>query len=373
MLLLTSILHAGLQKVTTSPAGKASRHLSGCGSQPEPLHHPFSSFASSSSKQVHTSHVQHRPSTAEAGGPSSSNQLHASAMQQPSNGSQAVPSFHANARSPSPAVSQDETGAAARLNNLLRADVKAGAAYTAAQHWSEVLRPSPPTLPLKAAAQHSPGTALRSPSVPHDSIPKADAVPGGATIVRSGCKERSAKRRVSSHFGATAKRQRSNEASCYPDRPNPYGVLGGLVNQLQIRRSASGASLFSSSEADDIGVELEADSPPEEHINQKAVPSPDLYDDISDTEPEMPSDPIAGLEHIQPFASIANLAVENIRSSSLQKFATSRCEAHSDVLQPFAAPRRSGSASAQPKSTQARVTPLLQQYAFNMTSESHRK
>lgn len=54
------IMYAGRFRHATSPAGKASRHLSGCGSQPELPQHTFAHFAAG---KLSTSHPSSRPAS----------------------------------------------------------------------------------------------------------------------------------------------------------------------------------------------------------------------------------------------------------------------------------------------------------------------
>lgn len=147
------------------------------------------------------------------------------------------------------------------------------------------------------------------------------------------------KRTVSAFFGGQHKRPRSAEAEDLPVHASPYGLLGGLVSKVTPQLPCDECD---SSADDSISVDLDAD------VEREGVSA--ARDDASEAAEQEDVEPhteaIAGLEHVQPFASIANVAVSKVKAASLKKFGmadsqkpTTRCHARS-VLQPFAPPRR---------------------------------
>lgn len=163
--------------------------------------------------------------------------------------------------------------------------------------------------------------------------------------------ERPARRKVSSHFGSLPARHSSVVAGDLPSAADPCGVLGGLVSKLQPQRSPSD---LDSSTNEDFEVDLGTSEGMHSGCMQDDAAGHDRGADSVEEEDgpdsHMHHTPIAGLEHIQPFASIANVAVTNVAvtnvtAAALKKFgmqpqkAVAKGHART-VLQPFAPPRR---------------------------------
>lgn len=151
------------------------------------------------------------------------------------------------------------------------------------------------------------------------------------------------KRKVSAFFGGQHKRPRSAEAEELPVHASPHGLLGGLVSKLTPQPSCDECN---SSADDSISVDLDAESC---HVKKKgvSVARDDASDGTEEKDVETYAESIAGLEHIQPFASIANVAVSKVKAASLKKFGMDAdsqkplTHRHArSVLQPFAPPRR---------------------------------
>ena len=156
------------------------------------------------------------------------------------------------------------------------------------------------------------------------------------------------KRKVSSYFGGQPKRHRSAEAEELPVRISPHGLLGGLVSKLNPQKPCGDGD---SSADDGISVDLDADEEADcSHVPQRDVPvaTDDDSEDAQQNDVEPHPEAIAGLEHVQPFASIANHVVGKVKAASLKKFGMAAADmqkstAHRrerNVLQPFAPPRR---------------------------------
>lgn len=158
--------------------------------------------------------------------------------------------------------------------------------------------------------------------------------------------EKPARRKVSSHFGSLPTRHKSVGPDDLPSAANPCGVLGGLVSKLQPQRSPSDLDSLTN---EDFEVDLETTEGLHSGCMQDDTAQhdrdPDSMEEEDSPDNHMHHTPIAGLEHIQPFASIANMAVTKVTAASLQKFgmqpqkAVAKGHART-VLQPFAPPRR---------------------------------
>ena len=157
--------------------------------------------------------------------------------------------------------------------------------------------------------------------------------------------DRPARQKVSAHFGSLPKRLKSVETDALPNDANPLGVLGGLVSKL---KPQSPLSELDSSTHEDFDIDLETNEDGTDDCMQKEEEGDGVDRNASSMEEQigvssMHHDPIAGLKHIQPFASIANVAVNNVKAASLQKFGmrpqNAAKKGHA-LLQPFAPPRR---------------------------------
>lgn len=392
----------------TSPAGKASRHLSGCGSQPEPLQHAFSSF-SASNRQQSAQNAEEQSQHALAKPSLGSKSLGPDVI--PDDATATAQLRNLMTASLEPATVENDAGdnasdaqAATRLNNLMRASTKPeGAGVVTAQRGAEsadAIEHSVPETPDphgKLPPRESPFKVVagHQPSMYDMDVEEPDAADGSAVVVQPGRhaadvlpanqqlgvgSARPSKRRASSHFEPLTKRPRSSDISTHTGMPHPHGMLGGLVNKLQMNR-ASTAALSGVSSDEDVDIDLDRVSKASGECNT------DAEDDVFDTESSKISDPIAGLEHVQPFASIANLAVESIRAASLQKFGMTESarskhglnRPRKDVLQPFAPPRRkadhpkttlAGQSAIAPQTLQ-HSAPSLQQFARTVTQNNN--
>lgn len=296
----------------------------------------------------------------------------------------------------------DADGAAARLNNLMKTSVQPegdtaahaqlsntaahaqlsklasgsieAVEYTVPETPEQGGKQSPIVSPFKLAAEsrpHSSEAAVRN-TAGAESASGNEAAEASVTLHADGqqppsnCRM-SATRRISSHFGSSLKRRRSSEPDGHMSRPHPYGILGGLVNKLQINRAGSAVPSDACSDGD-VDVDLETRTSAEMASGDAEASAGE--DDMCDDERCVP---IAGLEHVQPFASIANMAVASIEAASLQKFGMSKSSTsrhgltklHNDVLQPFAPPRRKKGALID--RSQSAVAPSLQQFACTVT------
>ena len=370
----------------TSPAGKASRHLSGCGSQPEPLQHAFSSFSASNRQQSGQNaeeQSQHALAKPRLGSNSSGPDVI------PDDATATAQLRNLMTASLEPATIENDAGdsasdaqAATQLNNLMRASAKPeGAGVVTAQRDAaspdavEHTVPETPDPYGKTSPRESPFKVVAGdqPSIYDSDVAEPDAADRSATVVQPGRhaadvlpanqqlgagSARITKRRASSHFQPLTKRPRSSDISTHTERFHPHGVLGGLVNKLQVNR-ANTAALSGELSDEDVDIDLDRVSKARGECNT------DAEDDVLDTESSRISDPIAGLEHVQPFASIANLAVESIRAASLQKFGMTESarskhglnRPRNDVLQPFAPPRRKADHSKTTLAGQSVIAP----------------
>ncbi len=203
---------------------------------------------------------------------------------------------------------------------------------------------SPPAAQLPSSSTSSPFKQGRGPSG-HLVSPFKDA--SRAPWEQQCSIDRPARRKVSAHFGSLPKRLKSVEADALPSDANPFGVLGGLMSKL---KPQSPLSELDSSTHEDFDVDLETNEDGMDDCIQEEEEDVGVDRDASSMEGQngvssMHHDPIAGLKHIQPFASIANVAVNNVKAASLQKFgmrpqnAAKKGHEHA-LLQPFAPPRR---------------------------------
>ncbi len=203
---------------------------------------------------------------------------------------------------------------------------------------------SPPVAQLPSSSTSSPFKQGRGPSG-HLVSPFKDA--SRAPWEQQCSVDRPTRRKVSAHFGSLPKRLKSVEADALPNDANPLGVLGGLVSKL---KPQSPLSELDSSTHEDFDIDLETNEDGTDDCMQEEEEGDGVDRNASSMEEQigvssMHHDPIAGLKHIQPFASIANVAVNNVKAASLQKFgmrpqkAAKKGHEHA-LLQPFAPPRR---------------------------------
>ncbi len=203
---------------------------------------------------------------------------------------------------------------------------------------------SPPAAQLPSNSTSSPFKQGRAPSG-HLVSPFKDA--SRAPWEQQCSVDRPARRKVSAHFGSLPKRLKSVEADTLPSDANPFGVLGGLMSKL---KPHSPPSELDSSTHEDFDIDLETNEDGTDYCMQEEEEGAGVDRDASSMAEQngvssMHHDPIAGLNHIQPFASIANVAVNNVKAASLQKFgmrpqnAAKKGQDHA-LLQPFAPPRR---------------------------------
>lgn len=443
-LTLLFLLSVGRFSNATSPAGKASRHLSGCGSQPELPHHAFSSFAAGklgtthqSSKQAAfhthdltdrdaatgqghaTSNLSGRPSRGctpeqtdspaaadgSLNGSGSSHRLqHAFSIFAAGKGrgssgpahSLAGSRTHSQTDSPAAAMmlqearltvyerSPDNDRVANHADGHMhpRADLShAECARAVADFYTSPggLEPdnSPADARLLSGSTSSPPKGACLPSVPSTSPFKDASKSAWEEDTR---RDRPARRNVSAHFGSLPKRHKSVEADELPLNANPCGVLGGLVNKLKPQRLSSDPG-SSANEDFDIDLSTAEDEGPD--CMQDDGTGLERVDNSSEGQHALTSntqhDPIAGLEHIQPFASIANVAVANVKAASLQRFGMMQKpfkKGHDrKVLQPFAPPRRCNASHELPQELDANgrhrnkdEPPALQQFACDVDS-----
>ncbi len=236
---------------------------------------------------------------------------------------------------------------------------------------------SPPAAQLPSSSTSSPFKQGRAPSGSLVS-PFKDA--SRAAWDQQCSVDRPARRKVSAHFGSLPKRLKSVEADALPSDANPFGVLGRLVSKLKLQ---SPPSELDSSTHEDFDVDLETNEDGTEDCMQEEEEGAGVDRDASGMEEQngvssMHHDPIAGLKHIQPFASIANVAVNNVKAASLQKFgmrpqkAAKKGHEHA-LLQPFAPPRRCNASQVvqqQPAGSKCQAAakpPALQHFVCNVS------
>lgn len=216
---------------------------------------------------------------------------------------------------------------------------------------------------------------LRPPSVSGELPAKSPTEASRGSAPEQGlCMGQASKRKVSAHFGGKTKRHRSAEAEePVPVHVSPHGLLGGLVGRLHPRPCDT------SSADDSISVDLDT---PEEAADSGHQQQEDVSGAArggaqqNDMEPHIEA--ISGLEHVQPFASIANVAVDSIaKAASLRRFGMAEPQKSTKhrhagtVLQPFAPPRRCKAsqdkqrhaAECTPVENGGSVAPALQKFA----------
>ena len=375
--------HAGHFSNAISPAGKASRHLSGCGSQPELPLHAFSSFAAGKlnpprpSSRLGSSRQSLPPSdqpfmhvtTNRAGSPSPEtsllhDQVSLTAVDRSASTDRLV-SGHSRMESSTSA----DAGAAAGHRTNTDAEIERQSAGGKSALW-----------PRQESCSLAAGTA--SALGPLGPPPASAVLPVNAAS--RNCDQESGpstgqtvKRKVSAHFGGQPKRHRSVEAEEVPVRVAPHGLLKGLVGKLK-PQPACNASCNSSAD-DSISVDLDtaaeaADSGHSEQEDVSVAPD-DASEGADQNSVEPQGEAIAGLEHVQPFASIANAAVGAVaNAASLKQFGMAESQKpmkhrHArNVLQPFAPPRRcnasqEGQSHAECTRRADSVAPALQKFA----------
>lgn len=234
---------------------------------------------------------------------------------------------------------------------------------------------SPPAAQLPSSSTSSPFKQGRVPSG-HLVSPFKDA--SRAPWEQQCIVDRPARRKVSTHFGSLPKRLKSVEADTLPNHANPSGVLGGLMSKL---KPQSPPSELDSSTIEDFDIDLGSNEDVTDCMQEEEGAGVDR-DAISMEEQggvsSMHHDPIAGLKHIQPFASIANVAVINVKAASLQKFGMQPQSAAKKgrdcaLLQPFAPPRRcNASQVVQQQATGSKCQaggkpPALQHFVCNVS------
>ncbi|DBA80982.1 TPA: hypothetical protein ACH3X2_007192 [Trebouxia sp. C0005] len=234
---------------------------------------------------------------------------------------------------------------------------------------------SPPAAQLPSSSTSLPFKQGRAPSG-HLVSPFKDA--SRAPWQQQYSVDRPARRKVSSHFGSLPKRLKSVEADALSSGANPFGLLGGLVSKL---KPQSPRSELDSSTNKDFDIDLGTNEDGTGDCMQEEEEQGAGADrDASSMEEQngvssMHHDPIAGLTHIQPFASIANVAVNNVKAASLQKFGMRpQNAAHNRaLLQPFAPPRRYSASQliqhqhAGSKCQAAAKPPALQHFVCNVS------
>ena len=418
---------AGRFDSTGSPAGKASRHLSGYGSQPELPQHAFSSFAAGKHGNPW---LPSHPGSSSTGAPhpyirpgllgSSSIREDSPALE----GSQQAFGHTGNGRSASPspellpshqqALQHNSSSSSSVMERSPSADksmlasdsldvsaswssfadeaaaadaavADAGLAPTRgrnAEAVSELERSGslPATYPVGRDQGLSLPTRASSAALKSRQLPAAQVVSPFKAASRScaiepepSTEEQPPKRKVSAYFGGQPKRHKSIEAEALPGHATLHGLLGGLVSRLQPAKPVDDCD---SSVDDDIDLDLEATEEARcDHEQQHAsslqtsrIPGIGQQTTASGA----PSEAIAGLEHVQPFASIANVAVSKVRAASLKKFGMAACQksGHArSVLQPFAPPRRCNASQGRQQHAAATTSeaqhtaPALQQFA----------
>lgn len=373
----TYVCHAGHFSNAISPAGKASRHLSGCGSQPELPLHAFSSFAAGKPKP-----------------PRPSSRLASSRQSSPLSDQPFMHVTASRAGSPSPeapllrdqasltavdrrSASTDRLISGGNRMESSTSDAAAGAATGHRTNTDAEMERQPALWPRQESCSLAAGTASAfdplwpppaSAALPVNAASRdSDQEPGPST-------GQAIKRKVSAHFGGQSKRHRSAEAEELPVRVSPHGLLGGLVGKLNPKQ-AYDASCDSSAD-DSISVDLQSADSGHPEKEDVSVAADDASDDADQNNADLQVEAIAGLEHVQPFASIANVAVGAIaKAASLKKFGMAESQkpmkhrhAH-NVLQPFAPPRRcTASQEGQPHAAECThgagsVAPALQKFA----------
>ena len=201
----------------------------------------------------------------------------------------------------------------------------------------------------------------------------------------TGCSQPSAlqppKRKVSTFFGGQPKRHKSVEAEELPPHASPYGLLGGLVSKLKPQQSLDG---HDSSADDGIDVDLDFAAVTNlDRVEQEDV-LVEASDACADAEQEgvaklLRSTPVVGLEHVQPFASIANVAVNKVKAASLKKFGMAEADKSAtrarNMLHPFAPPRRCNASQGVQQQTNdgpqgsKHIAPALQKFACLVGSD----
>ena len=375
---------AGHFSSATSPAGKASRHLSGCGSQPELPLHAFSSFAAgnlnpprpasrltSSSRQ--SSPLSDQPSMLvttsgaglhSAGAPSLHDQVSLTAVDSRSASTDRLVLGHNITEASTSDVAAD--AAAGRVIDT-DAEMERQSAGERSALW-----PIQESCSLAAAGTGSAPSPLRP--LASSAVLPAKAASGDRGQEQGPSISQANKRKVSAHFGGQPKRHRSAEAEDLPVPVSQHGLLGGLVGKLNPPPACDARR--HSSAGDSISVDLDSAEEAADcgHPEQEDVSvAPDDADQNS-VQPRVEA--IAGLEHVQPFASIAHTAVGTVaKAASLKKFGMAESQKpmkhrHAQkVLQPFAPPRRCNASqqeqlhAAECTHGAGSVAPALQKFA----------
>lgn len=188
-------------------------------------------------------------------------------------------------------------------------------------------------------------------------------------------------KKLSTHFDPNPKRHRS--AGDLHAGASPSGVLAGLVSKLRPASSSHEVIPASSDEAHPDGLEGHTGNSATDEANNLDQGHDEVADALSApaggvdskqdaSEKCLQQCPVAGLEHVAPFARYASKAVDKIEAASLQKCGLQRRRSslhHSQsLLHPFAPPRSCN--AAQRSQSLACAAPALQQYACKAGKDS---
>ena len=438
-------VYAGRFNNVTSPAGKASRHLSGCGSQPELPQH-FSVFAAGKATSTAPSNRLSNAFGSFAAGKASATGRCSKMAQSPTpdetdspgaavgNNDSSLPS-HRLARSHTPDQTDSPVAASTGLSGSLQHAFSIfgkGSGTGPPSRLASIHTPHQTDGPGSARAQQQASLGAMEGSRRHDTPdngsadcggPRADlddaaetagnnasfytsvdpgstspALKATSTSITSPFKEAStapfhsensieqpAKRTVSAHFGSVPKRLKSIETDGLPADVSPFGVLGGLVSKLKPQRFVSDLDTLTHEDIDiDLGNSEDGDPDCVEEDDAAFTHQDEDSGEEQDHElSSMRHEPISGLEHVQPFASIANAAVANVEAASLHRFGMKQKglqkavkKGHDcKVLQQFAPPRRCKSQETRhpdhtvsSRTGDRRFPPILQHFACNVVA-----
>ncbi|KAL0027505.1 hypothetical protein WJX77_006538 [Trebouxia sp. C0004] len=344
----------------TSPAGKASRHLSGCGSQPELPQHAFAHFAAG---KLPTSNSPSRPARSPtpdktdspfAGADSNSSAALSNLIQHVFNifAAGKGSALASSCRLADRRTADQSDSPAAATNSQSAQLVKAEPSPGGGGSGDDAERHAVADVGDAACADFystSPG-GWESGDMATGRVPSGHLVSPFKDASRASWEQqcsvdRPASRKVSAHFGSLPKRPKTVEAEALPSDTSPFGVLGALLSKL---KPQSPPSELDSSTNEDFDIDLGTNEDGTDDCMQEEGAG--VGRDASSMEEQngvssMHHDPIAGLKHIQPFASIANEAVNNVKAASLRKFGMRPQNAAKKgrdraLLQPFAPPRR---------------------------------
>ncbi|KAL0030113.1 hypothetical protein WJX79_008504 [Trebouxia sp. C0005] len=211
----------------TSPAGKASRHLSGCGSQPELPQHAFAHFAAG---KFATSNPPSRPARSPT-----PDETDSSFDGADSNSSAVLSNLLARGCEP------DRTDSPPGADVGDAAGASASADFYSTSPGGVESSDSPPAAQLPSSSTSLPFKQGRAPSG-HLVSPFKDA--SRAPWQQQYSVDRPARRKVSSHFGSLPKRLKSVEADALSSGANPFGLLGGLKFGMRPQNAAHNRALL---------------------------------------------------------------------------------------------------------------------------------